>query len=179
MTLFYLIKVLYIQAFNNSRYIMKKGFTFILACSPILAFAQQINTKEVNFSEMIWTVFPFYILVIAALALFINKLMRPTAKILPLLLVSAASIVYAYFVTKGFQNIERTQLDGNAVYEALADERISEDGRKELAYKKYQQDSFWTGSFFTTSMPGFSLLILGGIVHLIQERQRKNRNTQI
>lgn len=164
---------------QTRKYIMKKLLTLSIALFPFIAFAQQMNVKEVNFSQMLWSVLPFYLLIFIALALFINKLMRPTAKVLPLILVSLVSIVYAYFITKDFQDIQNTQLGGNETKEAIKDDNLSEDMRKDLAFKAYEQDTFWTGSFFTTAMPGFSLLILGGIVHLIQERQRKQKNTQI
>lgn len=152
---------------------MKKQLSLILSFLPFMAFAQQMNVKDVDFSAMMFTVFPFYALVIAALALFINKLMRPTAKLWPLVVLCLVGIVYAYFVTQDFKEIQNTQLGGNEIAEALKDENINEDFRKDLAFKQYEQNSFWTGSFFTTSMPAFSLLVLGVVVHVIQKKRKE------
>jgi hypothetical protein len=141
-------------------------FFFSAATSPTQA---QIVGQHIQLSDMLWYVLPFYTLTLAGLSLFLLKLLRPKMNVLPLLIVSLISIVWAVSVTLNFKKIQDEQLGASKIEEHLADKDLSPKARADLKSQQQEQTQYWFGNFYTTAMPNIVLFSLGIILHYRQK----------
>lgn len=147
----------------------------ILCCSLPL-WAQDGQVYTLNMKEILIYVLPFYIITFIALALFLNKLIRPKTSNKWLYLFTIIGTLGAAIVTYQFKKIQDEQLpqvvvkDNNPVYEP---NKLSLNTQQKLDRMNTEVRNQQYANFWIIGMPNIILLVLGLVVDRVQKREEK------
>ena len=141
-----------------------------LLLMPVLGLAQtKANVYEVDFSQLLPYVLPFYGVTILALGLFIHKLLRPNFSNKWLYLCCAVGLIGASLIAYQFKDIRQTQLPAYQ-HEPSVTERTLDPALQEQIRQRETSDLKETVSnYWVVAIPNFALLVLG----LVVDRQQK------
>lgn len=145
-----------------------------LAGFTTAAFAQtNANLYEVDFSQLIPYVLPFYGITIVALGLFIHKLMRPNFSNKWLYICCCIGILGAGIIAYQFKDIRQTQLPEYQYEETAKTKKLSPRLQERLRAKETVELQETVSNYWVIAIPNFALLLLG----LVVDRQQKKSLT--
>lgn len=151
-------------------------FLIILFCSlPSAALLAQTNANlyEVDFSQLIPYVLPFYGITMIALGLFIHKLMRPNFSNKWLYICCCIGILGAGAIAYQFRDIRQTQLPEYQYEETEKTKKLSPQLQERLRAKETVELQETVSNYWVIAIPNFALLLLG----LVVDRQQKKSLT--
>ena len=124
---------------------------------------------EVNFQHMLWTVIPFYMITIAALFLFVQKVLRPSFPSKWLYSCTLIGIMGAGIIAYQFDEVRNTQLPKTQVDMRLL-RGIPKDKQEEYIQRQQDNTAETLANYWVVAIPNFILLAMG--LGLEMNRQR-------
>ena len=144
---------------------------FLFLGLPLLASAQtNANVYEVDFSQLLPYVLPFYAVTILGLGLFIHKLMRPNFSNKWLYGCCLVGILGAGFISYQFKDIRNKQLPAYQYEPSASVRTLSPELQAKIQERANSDLKETVSNYWVIAIPNFALLALGLIVDRQQQK---------
>lgn len=131
------------------------------------------NVHELDFSQLIPYILPFYAITMIALGLFVHKLLRPNFSNKWLYLCCCIGMLGAGIIAYQFQDIRQTQLPEYHYVATPQTKKLPPRLQERLRAKETAEFQEIISNYWVVAIPNFALLLLG----LVVDRQQKKRFT--
>jgi hypothetical protein len=145
---------------------------FLLLHAWVLAAQTDVNVYYIRLNELLVYVLPFYMVTLAALGLFIHKLVRPSFSNKWLYICTVVGILGAGLIAYKFKEIRDTQLP-NAQPTKIDMRDISPELQAQIRERDKNDLKETVANYWIVAIPNFILLGLGLAIDWRQKKEEK------